>query len=164
MSNGCKYNWRNTANMINSTAGCCHLYVIISGNISFVTEDMSFRCKTRQAFFKFCWKWKGPPHFTIKTFQILNFSLACCLLCVVGTLINASSYLIFVNLNNISLRKRFLSNFAKNWKEHHFMVNGHRSLKLSGKGYIFMVTFRNWHFIPKIGIKNWYFSAIFICF
>ena len=44
------------------------------------------------------------------------------------------------------------------------MVNGHRSLKLSGNGYIFMVTFRNWNFIAKIGIRNWYFSAIFISF
>ena len=44
------------------------------------------------------------------------------------------------------------------------MDNGHRSLKLSGKGYIFMEIFRNWYFIAKIGITNWYFSAIFICF
>ena len=44
------------------------------------------------------------------------------------------------------------------------MVNGHRSLKRSGKGYVFMVTFRKWYFITVIGIGNWSFSAIYIYF
>ena len=39
--------------------------------------------------------------------------------------------------------KTFLTNFAKNWKERHFTVNGHRSFKLASK-----VTFL------------WYFSEI----
>ena len=44
------------------------------------------------------------------------------------------------------------------------MVNGHRSLKLPGNGYIFMAAFRSWYFNAKIGTRNWYFSAIFIYF
>ena len=31
------------------------------------------------------------------------------------------------------IKKRFLTNFWKNWKDHHFTVNGHRSFKLLGK-------------------------------
>ena len=32
------------------------------------------------------------------------------------------------------------------------MIKGHKGLKLSGKGYIFVVTFTNWNFIAEIGI------------
>ena len=31
-------------------------------------------------------------------------------------------------------------------------------------GYMFIVILRYWYFIAKIGVRNCYFSAIFICF
>ena len=123
--------------------------------------DISFRCKHNRFFFKFSSKSKRPP-FYYQNFPDPEFPTAL-LSFARGKHINKCKYLIFENLNTISLWTRFLIIIAKNWKDRHFMVNGHRSLKLLRKDYIFIVTF-NWYFIARTAIRNWHISAILICF
>ena len=121
-----------------------------------IWQEISFSDVNMTGFFQFFLKIERTA--LNPEFSTALLSFAC------GRHLNKCKYLIFANLTNISLWKRFLKNFAQNWKDRHFMVNGHRSLKLSRKGYIFMVTFGNWYFIAKIGTRNWYFSTIFVCF
>ena len=96
-----------------------------------IARDIFFRCKHDRFSFKFCSKLKGPPfyyqNFLDPEIATSLLSFAC------SKHIYKCKYMIFVKLNNISLWKRFLTSFAKNWKGRHFMANGRRSLKLSGK-------------------------------
>ena len=118
-----------------------------------------FQMQTRQNFFKFRWKLNGPPFYYQNLpdheFATALLSFAC------NWHINKCTYLIFVNLKNISQWKRFLITFAKNWK------GFFRSMDTEASNFQVRLHFygnRNWYFIAKIGIRNWYFSAIFICF
>ena len=94
-----------------------------------------FQMLTRQIFFKFCWKLKRPPfycqNFPDPEFSTALLSFAC------SRHINKCKYLIFVKLNNISQWKRFSTNFDKNWKRRHFMVNVHRSLNFQLRSHFY---------------------------
>ena len=82
--------------------------------------------------------------------------------CTCNRYINKCKYLIFVKLKKINQLKRFLTNFAKNWKGFLRSMDTEAS-NIQIRLHI-LVTFRNWYFIAKIGIRNWYFSTIFNCF
>ena len=121
-----------------------------------IVGDISFRCSNNRCFFKFHIILKGQPfyypNFSDPEFTTALLSFAC------STHINKCKYLIFVKLKNIS------QNSVTNWKGCHFTVSEHSKSQTFRSDYIFVVTFRNWYFIAKIGTKSWYFSAIFICF